>query len=90
MSDSGSSWPLWSRLLSDFNADEETTNFGTRLAFEARGGEIYDVITWALFEPEVRAQASYGNVRGLKLVSAPAVKILHTCYVLRTTVQWDE
>ncbi len=52
--DGGPTASLWPRLLGNFDPDEETANFGTRLALEARGGALFDVVTLAIFEPEVR------------------------------------
>ncbi len=44
---------VWTRLVTDFDPDEETANFGTRLALHDREGAVYDVVTWATVEPNV-------------------------------------
>lgn len=45
---------MWSVLCTDFDPEEETANFGvTRAALQSRGGELYDVVTFATLEPKV-------------------------------------
>jgi hypothetical protein len=43
---------MWCSLSTNFNQDEETANFGTRLAIE-ENGNLYEVVTLALLEPDV-------------------------------------
>lgn len=44
---------MWSVLCTDFDPEEETANFGvTRAALQSRGGELYDVVTFATLEPK--------------------------------------
>eukprot|EP00095_Tigriopus_kingsejongensis_P006550 maker-scaffold515_size150689-snap-gene-0.33 protein:Tk06550 transcript:maker-scaffold515_size150689-snap-gene-0.33-mRNA-1 annotation:"kinetochore-associated protein 1" len=44
---------MWSVLCTDFDPEEETANFGvTRAALQAKGGELYDVVTFATLEPK--------------------------------------
>ena len=45
---------MWSVLCTNFDPEEETANFGvTRQAVEAKGGSLYDVVTFATLEAEV-------------------------------------
>ena len=44
---------IWNGLSTDFDPEDETANFGTRLAVEDKGGHLYDVITFAICQPEV-------------------------------------
>jgi hypothetical protein len=43
---------MWTNVATDFDQEDETANFGTRLAVEAKGN-LYDVVTFAIFEPRV-------------------------------------
>jgi hypothetical protein len=43
----------WSRLSTDFDPDEETANFGTRLSVLS-AKQLYDVVTFATIENTVR------------------------------------
>ena len=57
MAPSGGCSALWSRLESEFDAEDETANFGTRLAIEAADGNaMYDVVTVATCEPQFPAE----------------------------------
>ena len=41
--------PLWTEISTDFDPDEETANFGTRVALESQGS-IYEVRFLLLFK----------------------------------------
>ena len=43
----------WSHLETDFDAEDETGNFGTRMNIRANDGDMFDVVTLALAEPKV-------------------------------------
>ena len=94
MSPSGASSALWSRLESDFDAEDETANFGTRLAIEAADGNaMYDVVTVATCEPQSPAEAepvvtsAATAVRDLHLLAVAIDSCLH---VIKTSEELDE
>ena len=43
---------MWSKIVTNFDPDEETANFGTRHAVEA-SGKIFDVFTHATITPKL-------------------------------------
>ena len=53
MSPNGGNLGVWSSLSTDFDPEDETANFGTRMAVEDKGGQLFDVITFAICQPEV-------------------------------------
>ena len=88
---------MWTNFTTDFNQDEETANFGTRLAVEAKGN-LYDVVTFALFEPsEVKLIFSQTSellrdsllfrfqARDPQIHLCPAILILHQLWRYRWT-----
>ena len=94
MSPSGGSSALWSRLESDFDAEDETANFGTRLAIEAADGNaMYDVVTVATCEPQspsefkpviTSAAMAFSDMHLL------AVTIDSCLHVIKTSEELDE
>ena len=47
---------MWSKIVTNFDPDEETANFGTRYAIEA-SGKIFDVFTYATISPKAPVNA---------------------------------
>ena len=94
MSPSGGSSALWSRLESDFDAEDETANFGTRLAIEAADGNaMYDVVTVATCEPQSPAEIKpvvTSAAMALSDMHLLAVAIDSCLHVIKTSEELDE
>lgn len=82
---------LWSRLETDFNSDDETANFGTRVGVKDKGGNMYDVVTLATCEPQSPATRDPSVFSASSLSSSLlAIAIASCVHVIKTEEDVNE